>query len=82
MDQIEANVYEVINPVYANNSGKFKYVQVHRKVAKTCFSEHQVLQLIDISQKVLYETTVGEKRLFSLINATVSHDMRNPTNSI
>ena len=25
---------------------------------------------------------VGEKRLFSLINATVSHDMRNPTNSI
>ena len=25
---------------------------------------------------------VGEKRLFSLINATVSHDMRNPTNAI
>ena len=25
---------------------------------------------------------VGEKRLFSLINATVSHEMRNPTNSI
>lgn len=25
---------------------------------------------------------VGEKRLFSLINATVSHDMRNPCNSI
>ena len=24
----------------------------------------------------------GEKRLFSLINATVSHEMRNPTNSI
>ena len=25
---------------------------------------------------------VGEKRLLSLINATVSHEMRNPTNSI
>lgn len=24
----------------------------------------------------------GEKRLFSLINATVSHEMRNPTNSM
>ena len=24
----------------------------------------------------------GEKRLFSLINATVSHEMRNPINSI
>ena len=25
---------------------------------------------------------VGEKRLFSLINATVSHEMRNPTNAV
>ena len=25
---------------------------------------------------------LGEKRLFSLLNATVSHEMRNPTNSI
>ena len=25
---------------------------------------------------------VGEKRMFSLINATVSHDMRNPANAI
>ena len=37
---------------------------------------------MDVSQKVLYEMAVGEKRLFSLINATVSHEMRNPTNSI
>ena len=37
---------------------------------------------MDVSQKVLYEKAVGEKRLFSLINATVSHEMRNPTNSI
>ena len=38
--------------------------------------------MVDISQKILYETAVGEKLLFSLINATVSHEMRNPTNSI
>ena len=25
---------------------------------------------------------IGEKRLLALINATVSHEMRNPTNSI
>ena len=40
------------------------------------------IKQFDISQKILYEMAVGEKRLFSLINATVSHDMRNPTNSI
>ena len=44
--------------------------------------KYEVLQIIDISQKILYEMAVGEKRLLTLINATVSHDMRNPTNSI
>ena len=46
------------------------------------FMKCDVIQLIDISQKIMYEMAVGEKRLFSLINATVSHEMRNPTNSI
>lgn len=60
----------------------FKYVQVKKEYVETSFSKHEVLQLIDISQKILYEAAVGEKRLFSIINASVSHDMRNPTNSI
>ena len=38
--------------------------------------------MVDISQKIMYEMALGEKRLFSLINATVSHEMRNPINSI
>jgi len=28
------------------------------------------------------EVAIGEKNLLSLINATVSHEMRNPLNSI
>ena len=46
------------------------------------FSKHEGLQLTDISEKILYEMAIGEKRLISMINATVSHDMRNPLNSI
>ena len=46
------------------------------------FNQHEVMQLIDVSQKILYDKVLGEKRLSSLINATVSHEMRNPTNSI
>lgn len=38
--------------------------------------------MIDVSSKILCEMANVEKRLFSLINATVSHEMRNPTNSI
>ena len=59
-----------------------KYVQVSRQIVDTTFSKHEILQLSDISQKVMYEMACVEKRLFSLINATVSHEMRNPTNSI
>ena len=41
-----------------------------------------MLQIIDISQKILYDMAMGEKKLVSVINATVSHEMRNPINAI
>lgn len=37
---------------------------------------------IDISQKILYDTSKAEGELLSLINSTISHEMRNPLNSI
>lgn len=76
------NIYEVIHRVECSSQQTFKYVQIHREVVQTMFSKHEVLQLIDVSEKVLYEMALGEKRIISLINATVSHDMRNPLNSI
>ena len=42
----------------------------------------QVLQIIDISKDIMYTVANGEKKLMALINATVSHEMRNPLNSI
>ena len=42
----------------------------------------QVLQIIDISKDIMYSVAAGEKKLIELINATVSHEMRNPLNSI
>ena len=41
-----------------------------------------MLQIIDISGEIMYNVAQGEKTLLSLINATVSHEMRNPSNSI
>jgi len=37
---------------------------------------------IDISQKILYDSSRAEGELLSLINSTISHEMRNPLNSI
>ena len=41
-----------------------------------------MLQITDISNLILYNKIKGEKKLLTLINATVSHEMRNPLNSI
>jgi len=41
-----------------------------------------VLQIIDISDQIMCDVATAEKKLLVLINATVSHEMRNPTNSI
>lgn len=57
-------------------------MQVKKKEIQTWFWKQKVIQLIDVSQKIMYEMALGEKRLYSLLNATVSHEMRNPTNSI
>lgn len=59
-----------------------RYFQVKRQMLVTDNQKMWVLQIIDISTKILYNIATGEKKLLALINATVSHEMRNPLNSI
>ncbi len=41
-----------------------------------------MLQIIDISNSILYDKSKTQNQFLSIINATVSHEMRNPLNSI
>jgi len=41
-----------------------------------------LLQISNVSAKIMFNKATGEKKLLSLINAAVSHEMRNPINSI
>ena len=38
--------------------------------------------MIDISDKMLYNEAKAEKKFLTLMNATVSHELRNPLNSL
>ena len=60
----------------------YKYVQIKRNIYQSGRREHIMLQIIDVSSDIMYDVAQGEKKLLSLINATVSHEMRNPVNSI
>ena len=52
------------------------------KISKHQKLKNNILQIIDISSQVKYDLARGEKKLLSTINATVSHEMRTPVNSI
>jgi len=41
-----------------------------------------MIQIIDISSKFLYSQVKAKNDLLSIINASVSHELRNPLNSI
>ena len=41
-----------------------------------------MLCMTDVSQLMLYDSQKAESELLTLINSTISHEMRNPLNSI
>jgi signal transduction histidine kinase len=63
---------------------KFKFIQIKKSQIKSLEGKvnRSMLCFNDISQKILYDTTKAEGEFLSLINSTISHEMRNPLNSI
>lgn len=63
---------------------KFKFIQIKKSYIKAFDGgiDRVMLCFIDISQKILYDTSKAEGEFLSLINSTISHEMRNPLNSI
>jgi signal transduction histidine kinase len=41
-----------------------------------------LIQIIDMSSNILYQQEKSQNEFLSLINACVSHELRNPLNSI
>ena len=41
-----------------------------------------MLQIIDVSDGIMYDQQKAENSFLALINACVSHELRNPLNSI
>lgn len=45
-------------------------------------SDEFILQVNDLSDKILYNEVQAEKKFHSLVSAQVSHELRNPLNSL
>ena len=61
----------------------FKFFQIKKGLIITSEGyERYALQIIDISAKIFYDDMKAQDEFMSLINSTISHEMRNPLNSI
>lgn len=65
-----------------NDLPAFKYFQVRVFTIQNINSTFHVLKVIDYSLEIHFNLSKGEKRLLEMINALVSHEMRNPINAI
>lgn len=79
-DLIEQKIF-LIN--YGGNAeSSNRYVQIKLKKFHMNHQEKQMLQIIDVSASILYDQQKAENSFLALINACVSHELRNPLNSI
>jgi signal transduction histidine kinase len=60
----------------------FRYVQIKIKTIKDQDGQQVLIQIIDISHQILYDEIKAEKVFLVLINAAISHELRNPLNSL
>ena len=87
-EELENKVFSISIESYASledvndTKNNERYVQIKRQKFKSDTKDYDMLKIVDISMDVLYERSQGEKKLLTVINATVSHEMRNPINSI
>ena len=65
-----------------NSYFQFFMVKVF-KLKKSIDNEPQtVIRFIDISSKILFDSLNTERKYITYMNSTISHEMRNPLNSI
>jgi len=71
-----------LNPEKCAEPEKFKYISMKVKKLKQGGRVKRLIQFVDISSKRLLSDMEGKQALLTLVNATVSHELRNPLNSL
>ncbi len=77
---LDQNLNEPIDE--KENFKKYRFVQIKKKYFKRENQQMTMIQIIDISDSILYDKSKAQNEFLSVINATVSHELRNPLNSI
>jgi signal transduction histidine kinase len=60
----------------------FDYLQIKVTSYFIKGEENCLIQMIDETKNIMHEEAIGQNKTLQMINATVSHELRNPLNSI
>ena len=74
--QLEQQIY-----LY-DQQGKRQYVQFKLTEITLKNKKMSMIQILDISDSIMYQQEKNHTEQLSLLNATISHELRNPLNSI
>lgn len=59
-----------------------RFFQIKINTFKLRDTSYSVMQIIEITSKIQYQKLIGEKSLLQMVNACVSHELRNPLNAL
>ena len=88
----EDKIFEILDNDHPEKRFKFVHLKVKKIKERTNKSAYlhentgtkykTLVQIIDMSDKMLYNESKAEQSFLTLINATVSHELRNPLASL
>ena len=84
MDQkfLDGKIFKLEDGAPDRLSFRYVVLKVCKIYEELTHSEKIIVQIIDMSDKILYNEVKAEQSFLTLINATVSHELRNPLSSM
>jgi signal transduction histidine kinase len=68
--------------VAGENEEDKKYYEFKRETIELEDKVLKIIQVQNVTSRVMYDLLTSKQQIIETINATVSHEMRNPLNSI
>ena len=83
---LEGKIFKLVSNLAegdeSEENAQSKYYQFHINTQEGYNSRFKVIKISDVTINIKFDLNQGEKRLLELVNACVSHEMRNPINAI
>ena len=81
-NRLNEQIFQIDQRLSVHSPYKFVMIKVNEIVEDESESRTTLIQLIDMSDKILYDEQQTEQSFLTLINAAISHKLRSPLNSL